>query len=121
MPTSWISRTFEPIINAPATHLQWFAVWLLLGPRQAGKSSLLSRCSSGHSYVNLDDLAVRERANRDPVLFMKDLEPPFTIDEIQYAPQLLSPIKQLVDAGNLAPGAIRLTGSQNFRIMAGAN
>lgn len=53
------------------------------------------------------------------MLFMKDLEPPFTIDEIQYAPQLLSPIKQLVDAGNLDPGAIRLTGSQNFQVMQG--
>ena len=44
---------------------------------------------------------------------------PFTIDEIQYAPRLLSPIKQLVDAGDLAPGAVRPTGSQNFRVMEG--
>ncbi|MCY4313296.1 MAG: ATP-binding protein, partial [Gammaproteobacteria bacterium] len=121
MPNFWISRTVEPIINTPAPQLQLFSVWLLLGPRQAGKSSLLNRCSSGHSYVNLDDLAVRERANRDPVLFMKDLEPPFTIDEIQYAPQLMSPIKKLVDAGGLPPGAIRLTGSQNFQVMAGVS
>ncbi len=71
--------------------------------------------------MNLDDLAVRARANRDPMLFMKDIEPPFTIDEIQYAPQLLSPIKQLVDAGNLSPGAIRLTGSQNFQVMEGVS
>lgn len=121
MPKSWISRTFESIINTPAAQLQLFSVWLLLGPRQAGKSSLLNKCSLGHSHVNLDDLAVRERANRDPVLFMKDFQPPFIIDEIQYAPQLLSPIKQYVDAGNLAPGSIRLTGSQNFQVMAGVS
>ena len=60
---------------------------------------------------------MRERANRDPALFVRDLAPPFVIDEIQYAPKLLSPIKQMVDAGNLAPGAIRLTGSQNFQVM----
>ncbi len=121
MSISWIKRTFEPIINTPAPQLKLFSVWLLLGPRQSGKSSLLDRCSTGHACVNLDDLAVRERANRDPVLFMKDLQPPFIIDEIQYAPQLLSPVKQFVDAGNLAPGSIRLTGSQNFQVMAGVS
>ena len=41
------------------------------------------------------------------------------IDEIQYAPRLLSPIKRLVDSGDLAPGSIRLTGSQNFQVMEG--
>ena len=119
MPTLWIERTFQPVLMTPAEHLRLFPVWLLLGPRQAGKSSLLHKCTSGHAYVNLDDLATRERANRDPTLFVRELDPPFTIDEIQYAPRLLSPIKQLVDAGGLAPGAIRLTGSQNFRVMEG--
>ena len=119
MPTPWIERTFQPVLMTPAEHLRLFPVWLLLGPRQAGKSSLLHKCTSGHAYVNLDDLATRERANRDPTLFVRELDPPFTIDEIQYAPRLLSPIKQLVDAGGLAPGAIRLTGSQNFRVMEG--
>jgi len=50
---------------------------------------------------------------------MPDLSPPFVIDEIQYAPTLLSPIKRMVDTQNLAPGAIRLTGSQNFQVMEG--
>ncbi len=121
MPSQWIKRTFEPIFSKPAKHLRLFPVWLLLGPRQSGKSSLLHRCSTGHTHVDLDDLSIRERANRDPVLFMRDLTPPFTIDEIQYAPHLLSPIKQLVDSGSLIPGAIRLTGSQNFRVMQGVS
>ena len=43
----------------PAEHLRLFPVWLLLGPRQAGKSSLLHKCTSGHAYVNLDDLATQ--------------------------------------------------------------
>ncbi len=119
MPENWISRTFEPVFTVPAAQLQLFPVWLLLGPRQVGKSSLLKKCSPAHVHVDLDDLAIRERANRDPLLFMRDLQPPFTIDEIQYAPQLLSPIKQLVDSKNLPPGSIRLTGSQNFQVMEG--
>ena len=94
-------------------------MWLLLGPRQVGKSSLLHRCAGGHRYVNLDDLDTRERANRDPALFVRELAPPFVIDEIQYAPRLLGPIKRLVDTSDLAPGSIRLTGSQNFQVMEG--
>ena len=119
MPSYWIDRTFQPVLSAPAEHLELFPVWLLLGPRQVGKSSLLHKCAAGHAYVNLDDLDTRERANRDPALFVRELVPPFIIDEIQYAPRLLSPIKQLVDAGGLAAGAIRLTGSQNFQVMEG--
>ena len=119
LPNHWIDRTFEPVLTAPAEQLRLFPVWLLLGPRQIGKSSLLAKCAQGHAYVSLDDIGTRERANRDPAFFMRDLTPPFVIDEIQYAPALLSPIKQLVDAGGLAPGAIRLTGSQNFKVMEG--
>ena len=119
MPLDWIHRTLQPVLDAPAEQLRLFPVWLLLGPRQVGKSSLLHRCSGSHAYANLDDLDVRERANWDPVLFMRDLRPPFVIDEIQYAPKLLSAIKRMVDEGGLAPGAIRLTGSQNFRVMEG--
>ncbi len=119
MPQVWIDRTFQPVLTAPAEHLRLFPVWLLLGPRQVGKSSLLQKCAGGHAYVSLDDLATRERANRDPILFVRELTPPFVIDEIQYAPRLLSPIKQLVDAGDLPPGAIRLTGSQSYEVMEG--
>ncbi|MCY4029281.1 MAG: ATP-binding protein [Acidobacteria bacterium] len=107
------------MLTAPAPQLRLFPVWLLLGPRQVGKSSLLDRCADGHAYVSLDDLDTRERANRDPVLFIRELRPPFVIDEIQYAPKLLSPIKRMVDAGGLEPGAIRLTGSQSYEVMEG--
>ncbi|MCY4342184.1 MAG: ATP-binding protein [Gammaproteobacteria bacterium] len=96
-------------------------MWLLLGARQVGKSSLLQRCAANRRYINLDDFTTRERVNRDPALFMRELEPPFTIDEIQYAPQLLPFIKQRVDGHSLPPGSIQLTGSQNFRVMAGVS
>jgi predicted AAA+ superfamily ATPase len=49
---------------------------------------------------------------------MRGARPPFTIDEIQYAPKLLSPIKRIAD-GNPGAGAVWLTGSQNFSVMEG--
>ncbi len=106
---------FSP--KAPALSL--FPVWLLLGPRQVGKSSLLRHhAETSRRFIDLDDLGVRQRANTDPVLFSREMVPPFVIDEIQYAPALLSTVKVLADKG-LEPGAIWITGSQSFEVMQG--
>jgi predicted AAA+ superfamily ATPase len=71
-------------------------------------------------FVDLDDLEVRQRAQSDPVHFARELTLPLAIDEIQYAPALLSPIKQLADR-QPPPGSIWLTGSQSFEVMAGVS
>jgi uncharacterized protein len=116
----WFRRTYEEILRRPTEALRLFPVWLFLGPRQVGKSSLLRRCAEpDRQIVNLDDLATRGRAHRDPALFAADLRLPFLIDEIQYAPALLSAIKQLADRPTTPPGAIWLTGSQSFEVMQG--
>jgi uncharacterized protein len=118
----WIDRLFEQYLLNEASPARLFPVWLLLGPRQVGKSSLLKHSAeapgtdAGRRYITLDDLQVRARANADPILFAKELVPPFTIDEIQYAPALLPAIKILADNG-ASPGSIWLTGSQNFSVM----
>jgi hypothetical protein len=68
--------------------------------------------------VTLDDLAVRDLARRDPVLFLQRYRPPILIDEIQYAPELLTAIKLDVDRDR-RPGTFWLTGSQQFAVMRG--
>ena len=119
MPETWIPRTAEAVFTGSEPALELFPVWLLLGPRQVGKSSLLRRCArEDRQFVDLDDLDVRTRAQRDPVLFARDLRPPVLIDEIQYAPKLLSAVKRIADSG-VPPGSIWLTGSQNFEVMTG--
>ena len=119
-PNMWFRRTYEQFLRRPTEALRLFPVWLFLGPRQVGKSSLLRRCAEpDRQIVNLDDLATRGRAHRDPALFAADLRLPLLIDEIQYAPALLSAIKQLADRPTAPPGAIWLTGSQSFEVMQG--
>ncbi len=49
-------------------------------------------------------------------MFFQVHKSPLLIDEVQYAPELFSQIKLLVDAGANA-GAFWLTGSQQFRLM----
>ena len=120
LPNMWFRRTYEQILRRPTEALRLFPVWLFIGPRQVGKSSLLRRCAGpDRQIVNLDDLATRGRAHRDPALFAADLRLPLLIDEIQYAPALLSAIKQLADRPTTPPGAIWLTGSQSFEVMQG--
>ena len=120
LPNMWFRRTYEQILRRPTEALRLFPVWLFLGPRQVGKGSLLRRCAEpDRQIVNLDDLATRGRAHRDPALFAADLRLPLLIDEIQYAPALLSAIKQLADRPTTPPGAIWLTGSQSFEVMHG--
>ncbi len=96
-----------------------FPVLLLTGPRQVGKTTLLRHLSDvNRRYVTLDDLAARDLARRDPELFLQKYRPPVLIDEIQYAPEVLTAIKLDVDRKR-RPGAFWLTGSQQFAVMKG--
>jgi predicted AAA+ superfamily ATPase len=116
----WYDRTISDHFASKSRGLDLFPAWLLLGPRQVGKSSLFGHHSTtSRMMINLDDLETRQRANEDPFLFSKTFKLPLSIDEIQYAPELLSPIKQLIDSGNCKAGDIWLTGSQNFSVMSG--
>jgi predicted AAA+ superfamily ATPase len=96
-----------------------FPVLILTGPRQVGKTTLLQSCAgSTRHYVTLDDLELRDLAINDPALFMQAHKPPLIIDEIQYAPNLLSYIKISVDKEKKT-GMYWITGSQKFHLMKG--
>jgi uncharacterized protein len=99
-----------------------FPVVMVTGPRQVGKSTLLMSCTSAvepaRRYVTLDDLNARELAVHDPALFLQQWPAPLIIDEIQYAPGLLSAIKVQVDRVK-QPGMYWLAGSQKFALMKG--
>jgi len=99
-----------------------FPVIMVTGPRQVGKSTLLEACAQDQgiqrSYVTLDDYNARDLAVNDPALFLQQWPAPVIIDEIQYAPGLLSAIKVEVDR-HKQPGMYWLTGSQKFALMKG--
>ncbi len=103
-----------------------FPVLMLTGPRQVGKTTLLEMCARLESsrsavpraYVTLDDLDARALARRDPALFLQTWPAPLIIDEVQYAPELLSAIKIAVDRER-RNGMYWLTGSQKFELMRG--
>lgn len=90
----------------------------------AGRTAYQSRCifpwekyrdSAGNTPARWA-WAIRALAKSDPELFLQQYESPLIIDEIQYAPELLSYIKIRVDNIN-EPGQYFLTGSQMFYMM----
>lgn len=87
-------------------------VVLIVGPRRAGKTTLVRKMAeAGRSYITLDDQTVLEAAQSDPAGFIRGLDKAI-IDEIQRAPDLLLAIKKSVDE-DYRPGRFLLTGSAN--------
>lgn len=97
----YISRTIEDKLISMIDNYQ---VIMITGPRQVGKSTLLSYISRKYNKkinrVTLDDLILRQQAQEDPELFLRTHETPLIIDEFQRAPELLSYIKMIVDNDN---------------------
>lgn len=94
-----------------------FRVLLVTGPRQVGKTTLLTEyIPNDMSYVTLDDIVLREQAKTNPKLFLQEHPWPLLIDEAQYAPELFPYIKIIVDKEKHR-GMYWLTGSQQIKLM----
>ena len=87
-------------------------VVLVLGARQAGKSTLLSHIAPDAARVVFDPVIDVGNARQDPELFLDQYPPPVILDEVQYVPDLLAVIKRRADEDR-RPGQYLLTGSQN--------
>ena len=57
---------------------------LVTGPRQVGKSTMISHVLPELRYVTLDDPFVEEQAKNDSRTFMQLNPPPVAIDEVQH-------------------------------------
>ncbi|MDE5965400.1 MAG: ATP-binding protein [Lachnospiraceae bacterium] len=94
-----------------------FPVVLVTGPRQVGKTTLLTKMAEeNRTIVSLDNPTIRSLAKEDPELFLQRYKPPVLIDEVQYAPELFIYIKIYVDK-HKNNGDFWLTGSQAFQMM----
>ena len=110
----YINRKIEKIIKNSAKSFSAIAV---TGPRQSGKTTLLRNLFPAYSYHSFDDPIIREQAISDPNLFLENSGKKVIIDEIQYVPQLLSYIKQIIDNNRKIKGNFILTGSQRFNLI----
>ena len=94
-----------------------FPVVVVSGARQVGKTTLLRHVFPRHDYVVFDASLDQENARREPELFLRNHPSPVILDEIQYAPEVVSAIKRRVDGSGGAPGQFLLTGSQQWQVL----
>ena len=111
----YIPRMLEDVVRKAAKE---FPVVVLTGPRQSGKTTLL-RHSFGrsHGYVSLEAPDIRASASHDPRGFLALHPPPVIFDEIQYVPDLLPYIKEVIDSRRSEKALYLLTGSQNLLLL----
>ena len=94
-------------------------VVLINGARQTGKSTLAQYLAEGAHparYLTFDDVTVLAAAQTDPDGFVRSLEGPVVIDEVQRVPELFRAIKAAVDQDR-RPGRFLLTGSANVLLL----
>ena len=92
-----------------------YPVVTILGPRQAGKTTLAKATFPNHVYSNLEIPEVRQFAQADPRAYLAQFNGPVIIDEIQRVPELLSYIQSIVDEEQ-QNGRFILTGSHQLRL-----
>jgi len=100
-------RTLDLILKIA---LDTFPIVLLNGARQVGKSTIA--LDTFKNYLTFDDGELRLYAKENPKGFLKNLELPICLDEIQKVPALLEYIKMHIDS-NRNNGDFLLTGSSN--------
>lgn len=94
-----------------------YPIVTVIGPRQAGKTTLVRNRLPDFGYVNLESPDTRAFANEDPRAFLAEHGEPLILDEIQRVPTLLSYLQERVDAepGN---GRFVITGSHQLELRA---
>lgn len=95
----------------------YYPVITVLGARQVGKSTLVENLFRDRvGTVVFDPVVDIGNARQDPDFFLQNAELPVFLDEIQYAPELLSSIKRLVDRRK-KNSLFVLSGSQNLSVL----
>jgi predicted AAA+ superfamily ATPase len=103
------------ILKELRTLAKQFRVITVLGPRQAGKTTLCQMTFPDYQYVSLEDPDTRVYANEDPRGFLNDYRQYVIFDEVQRVPQLLSYLQTIVDEDKLKAQFI-LTGSHQLEL-----
>ena len=110
--TDYIHRKIEETILEAS---KYFSVIAISGPRQSGKSTLLTQLFPLYEKYSLKDLNILDYAKNDPIAFLNQTDEGMFIDEIQRCPQLLDYIQGIVD--NNPKRHFALSGSSNFEVM----
>ncbi|MGS2723579.1 ATP-binding protein [Porticoccus sp. GXU_MW_L64] len=103
------------ILNELKALAKEFRIITVLGPRQAGKTTLCQTAFPDYHYVSLEDPDTRQYATEDPRGFLSEYRKKVILDEVQRVPTLLSYIQTIVDEDAIKAQFI-LTGSHQLEL-----
>jgi predicted AAA+ superfamily ATPase len=90
-----------------------FKAIAVIGPRQAGKTTLVKSTFPNKPYVSLENPDTRKFALEDPRGFLQSLSNGAILDEVQRTPEIFSYLQEMLD-NSTEKGLFILTGSNNF-------
>lgn len=90
-----------------------FKAIAVIGPRQAGKTTLVKTTFPDKPYYSLENPDIRNFANEDPRGFLNTIPNGAILDEVQRIPLLFSYLQEILD-NSTEKGLFILTGSNNF-------
>ena len=99
------------------TQLREYPIVTVIGPRQAGKTTLVRAALPEYEYVSLETPETRQFALDDPKAFLKRYAGNVIFDEVQRVPHLLSYLQGIVDQSG-QQGQFVLTGSHQLELRA---
>lgn len=99
-------------------YLRNFPALCLIGPRQAGKTSLAKNLVPGWQYFDLERPAHFELIANSPELFFEQYPSHIIIDEAQEYPELFKILRGIIDEKREQKGRFIITGSSSPEISA---
>jgi uncharacterized protein len=110
----WIPRRISEQALAAAKQ---FPALVITGARQTGKTALLRHLFPDASFASLDLPSAAHQAEQEGEAFLRGLDEPIILDEVQYAPGLFRHLKISIDERRAERGRFLMTGSQKFALM----
>ena len=107
---TYIKRNVEKVIRK---FLSFFPVVLIIGSRQAGKTTLARECVPDWEYFDLEKGKDFDYISRDPDFFFREHNDRVVIDEAQEYPQLFKELRSVVDSDRQKKGRFLLSGSSS--------
>jgi predicted AAA+ superfamily ATPase len=109
----YLKRVIEDEVIAMAKQ---YPVIIITGPRQSGKTTLSKYLFNELPYYSFENPDTRLFATTDPRAFLNSNREGAILDEIQYVPELISYLQQVVDDRRNEVKFI-LTGSNQFMLL----
>ncbi|MDR1850537.1 MAG: ATP-binding protein [Mycoplasmataceae bacterium] len=91
---NYITRHIEALIKDLC---KTFPSLMIIGARQAGKSTTLENIYGRNNYITFDNLQSEIAAKNDGLFFLKQNSYPLILDEIHYVPSLFRDLKIMID------------------------